>query len=64
MPFMQIGKWRGNRGHLTVQGNKFMVWKENRKRELETPLRLKYMLIFSQSGEALTVKVKGIRIHL
>lgn len=64
MAFMQIGKWRGDKGHLKVHGNKFMVWKENREREVEAPLRLKYMLIFSQSGAPFTVKIKGIRIYL
>ena len=64
IPFMQMGEWRGEKGFLLVKGKEFMVWDEDRERELETPLRLKYMLIFSQTGEGFTVKMRGVKIRL
>jgi hypothetical protein len=64
IPMMQDGKWLGEKGNIQLKGQKFMVWKEKRTRELGTPLRLKYLLIFSPSGDGFTVKLSGLRIHL
>ncbi|MEI7833311.1 MAG: hypothetical protein WCJ56_08950 [bacterium] len=64
LPIMQKGQWCGEQGHIQVAGQPFMVWKEKRTRELHTPLRLKYLLIFSPAGEGFTIKLTGFRIHL
>lgn len=64
IPLMRGGKSLGKKGKVQLQGQQFMVWKDNKKRELGSPLRLKYLLIFSPSGEGFTVKISGLRIKL
>lgn len=62
LPVYRSGNWVQGSNELDM-GKEYMVWKENRTRQLEPPIRIKYLLIISNSGNPIDVEIQGISIE-
>lgn len=62
LPVYRNNQWVQENGTLDLN-KPYMVWKEKRERQLVPPLRIKYLLIMSNQGDPIDVKLKGITIE-
>jgi len=63
IPFRRDGAWCFGKNEVDIRNANFMVWKTKSKRKLESPIRIKYVLLISREGHPIDVSISKLSLH-